>query len=113
MGGHGQGHRVLCRTVLVGITDPPRIPVPTYVTPFRDNDDFPLEEEVEAAVRCLRCRKSVGHTHLCAECFKQCIREVYLYEGVSAPPRAGALEEASGYNPIHMSARVDPNGSGM
>ena len=51
--------------------NPPGRPVPTHVTPFRVNDGFPLEVEVEAAVRRLRLNKTGRNTHLYSENFKK------------------------------------------
>ena len=51
----------------------PGRPVTTHVTPFRVNDDIPLDAEVEAAVRQLRLNKAGRHTQVRAEHFKKCL----------------------------------------
>ena len=48
------------------------------------NDTNP--SEVEAVVHCLRPFKSVRHTHLCVDHFKQWIQEAYSGDNLKTPP---------------------------
>ena len=59
---------------------PPGIPLATHIEQSKVNDKIPLEAEVDAMVCRLRPHKAGGHTHLCAEHFKQWRQEAYPRE---------------------------------
>ena len=50
---------------------PPGLPLATHVDPAKVNDEATLKAKVEASVLRLLPHRSGGHTHLCAEHFKQ------------------------------------------
>ena len=50
---------------------PPSLPLSTHIDPSKVNDKIPSYAEVEAKVQRLRLHRAGGHTHLCAEQFKQ------------------------------------------
>ena len=77
------------------------------------NDKFPLEVEVEAAVRHLRPHRAVRHTHLRVKDFKKWQREAYPGDQSKTPPTEGALAVSGRHCIANLVHRGDPKGVGM
>ena len=86
----------------------PGLTLATHVKPDEVNNDIPLEAEVETAVRRLRPHRAGGHTHLCAENFKQWRRETYSGEQSKTPPAEGILGVPGRPSTSHVANGGDP-----
>ena len=66
---------------------PPGSPSPTHVYPLQIKNRVPTEAGVEAEVFWLRKNRSGGHTYLQSEHFQTWLREAYLENKATPPPK--------------------------